>query len=90
MSDHSISGELLVEEVGQVSLPEGAAGTPTALTSQGSLLCLLQGSPVHSRAQRNFYENLNSGEQHVWVSELRIRPDTEVLKLRFKFKSSVI
>ena len=43
MFDCPISGELLVEEVGQVSLPEGAAGTPTALTSQGSLLCLLQG-----------------------------------------------
>jgi len=53
-------GELLVEEVGQVSLAEGVAGTPTALTSQGSLLCLLQ------------------GDQHVWVSEIRLRPDTEV------------
>ena len=43
MFDSHISGELLVEEVGQVVLPEGVAGTPTALTSQGSLLCLLQG-----------------------------------------------
>ena len=46
MFDCPISGELLVEEVGQVSLPEGAAGTPTALTSQGSLLCLLQGGTL--------------------------------------------
>ena len=39
----SISGELLVEEVGQVSLPESSNGTSSAFTSQGSLLCLLQG-----------------------------------------------
>ena len=49
MFDFPISGELLVEEVGQVSLPEGAAGTPTALTSQGSLLCLLQGGHLGQR-----------------------------------------
>ena len=67
----SISGELLVEEVGQVSLAEGAAGTPTALTSQGSLLCLLQGGELGPRTsyntlslkekfsldRRTFYEN---------------------------------
>ena len=82
MFDCHISGELLVEEVGQVVLPEGAAGTPTALTSQGSLLCLLQG--VYS-SNCSPFSKLLSGEQHVWVSEIRLRPDTEVLK-NFQFQ----
>ena len=78
MFDCYISGELLVEEVGQVVLPEGAAGTPTALTSQGSLLCLLQGGTTKHLFT---FSKLLSGEQHVWVSEIRLRPDTEVLTI---------
>ena len=58
----SISGELLVEEVGQVSLPEGNNGTPSAFTSQGSLLCLLQGwiSTCHPFALDECFYFLNS------------------------------
>ena len=65
MFDCPISGELLVEEVGQVSLPEGAAGTPTALTSQGSLLCLLQGGHLGQRT--SFMKTLLRGAACVGV-----------------------